>query len=99
MAHQERLKAKIRQRDFKLNALLDITRAINANLPVGELLAQFEKVLREQLSIEKVVLFTRDEDRWRSLMQYGVGGGSLPDFSDTSIFSGKGEVRLQTSEG
>jgi sigma-B regulation protein RsbU (phosphoserine phosphatase) len=99
MAHQERLQAKIRQRDFKLNALLDITRAINANLPVGELLAQFEKVLREQLSIEKVVLFTRDDDRWRSLMQYGVGEGSLPDFSDTSIFSGKGEVRLQTSEG
>ncbi|MFN9799988.1 MAG: hypothetical protein ACK54P_08235, partial [Bacteroidota bacterium] len=70
MAHRERLEAKIKQRDFKLNALLDITRAINANLPVAELLKQFERILREQLSIEKVVLFARDEERWKSLMQY-----------------------------
>jgi phosphoserine phosphatase RsbU/P len=99
MAHQQRLEAKIRQRDFKLNALLEITRAINANLPVRELLGQFERILREQLAIEKVALFTRDDDRWRSLMQYGLGEGELPDFSDTSYFSGKGEVRLQTADG
>lgn len=99
MAHRERLEAKIKQRDFKLNALLDITRAINANLPVAELLKQFERILREELSIEKVVLFARDEERWKSLMQYGVGEGSLPDFSDPSMLSVKGEVRLQTSAG
>lgn len=99
MALQERLEAKIRQRDFKLNALLDITRAINGNLPVPELLGQFERILREQLAIEKVALFTRDDDRWRCLMQYGLGEGSLPDFSDPHIFSVKGDVRLNTAEG
>jgi len=99
MAHQERLEAKIRQRDFKLNALLEMTQAINANLAVDVLLAQFERLLREQLAIEKVALFTRDESKWKCLMQYGLGQGTLPDFSDTGIFSGQGEVRLNTSAG
>jgi len=96
MAHHERLEAKIRQRDFKLNALLDVTRAINSNAPVEELLAQYERVLRDQLSIEKLALYTHDE-KWRCLLQYGLADEPLQEITDASFFSGKGETRLQTA--
>ncbi len=92
---QDRLKAKIRQRDFKLSALLDITRAINANLPVQDLLAQYERVLREQLLIEKLVLFTR-EGRWKCLLHFGLGDNEIPDITDEAVFTRKGEISLET---
>lgn len=41
---------------FKLNALLDITQAITANLPVDELLKKYEKILREELNIGKILI-------------------------------------------
>ena len=59
----QRLNNKVKQRDFKLNALLEITNAINANLSVGNLLDQYERVLKEHLAIQKILLFTK-EDSW-----------------------------------
>lgn len=34
---------------YKLDALLDITQSINANLPAEELLKKYESILREEL--------------------------------------------------
>ncbi|MDZ4824647.1 MAG: PP2C family protein-serine/threonine phosphatase [Flavobacteriales bacterium] len=89
-----RLIEKIQQRDFKLNALLDITLAINANLKVEELLMQYEKVLRENLSIEKLVLFTK-EDNWSCLLKYGIAEGDIPDVADEKFFTQSSEVKLR----
>jgi len=55
---------------FKLDSLLDITLSINANLPVKELLAKYESILRNNLSIGKILIFKRSE-KWECLMNCG----------------------------
>ena len=47
---------------FKLDSLLDITLSINANLPVAELLAKYESILRNNLGIGKILIFKRSEN-------------------------------------
>lgn len=56
-----KLKDKIKQRDYKLQSLLEITKAINANLSVQELIDQYHQILSNQLSIPQILLFTWDE--------------------------------------
>jgi len=88
MAGISRLTEKLKQRDFKLNALLEITKAINANLPVGDLLAEYESVLREELSIEKLMLYTGDS-KWTCLLAYGVPDGLSDEIQEESFFRQK----------
>ena len=40
---------RLRISKFKLDALLDITLSINANLPTEELLSKYESILRNNL--------------------------------------------------
>jgi sigma-B regulation protein RsbU (phosphoserine phosphatase) len=68
----ERLQERIRQRDFKLKALLDITAAINENLSAEALLQQFKLIVSDQLNIGKAVLFSKIDDQWHCSFQYGV---------------------------
>jgi phosphoserine phosphatase RsbU/P len=70
MSNTERLSSKIKQRDFKLNALLELTDAINANSSEGDLIAQFQNIVQTHLRIEKLALFVKRED-WQCLLQYG----------------------------
>lgn len=60
-----------RMKDFKLNALLDVTKAINNNQPVTELLTIFEDIVRLKLNIGKLVLFSHDGKDWQRLLSFG----------------------------
>jgi phosphoserine phosphatase RsbU/P len=42
--------------NFKLNALLEITQAINANLSVPELLERYKNILQQELKIGKILI-------------------------------------------
>jgi len=55
---------------FKLDALLDITLSINANLPTEELLSKYEKILRNNLSIGKILIFKRSIT-WECILNGG----------------------------
>ncbi len=55
---------------FKLDALLDITMSINANLPVEELLAKYERILRENLNIGKILIFKKSNS-WECILNGG----------------------------
>jgi phosphoserine phosphatase RsbU/P len=55
---------------FKLNALLDITQAINANLSSAELLQRYEKILKEDLDIGKVMIL-KHQDEWKCILNSG----------------------------
>jgi len=55
---------------FKLNALLDITLAINDNLATGELIRRYENLLTDDLNIGKVMLFKFGE-AWECLLNAG----------------------------
>ena len=70
MSNTERLSTKIKQRDFKLNALLELTEAINANSSEEDLIFQFQNIVQTHLGIEKLALFVKRED-WQCLLQYG----------------------------
>jgi phosphoserine phosphatase RsbU/P len=61
-----------RIKDLKLNALLEVTKAINNNSSTDELLKRFEDILRNQLNIGRVILFSHDKG-WKCLLKYGVG--------------------------
>lgn len=78
MANPTKLNDKVRIRDFKLNALLDIATAINSNLTVDGLLLQYERVLKEQLVIERLKLYVANSG-WQCLLKFG-GRVNTPDF-------------------
>jgi phosphoserine phosphatase RsbU/P len=60
---------------FKLNSLLSITKAINANLDTDSLLARYEKILREELNIGRVLIYKYNFDHqiWEVILQSGCG--------------------------
>jgi phosphoserine phosphatase RsbU/P len=55
---------------FKLDALLDITLSINANLPVEELLAKYERILRDNLNIGKILIY-KHSNTWECILNGG----------------------------
>ena len=69
-----KLHEKLSQRDFKLTALLDITRAINNNYSVDKLLEIYKYTIKEQLEITKLILLAHDNDGWHILQKYGHKG-------------------------
>ena len=69
------LKNKIKIKDLKLDALLEVTLAINSNVTKEELFGIYEKVLRE-LDIEKIALYIY-ESEWNLATWYGLEGEKL----------------------
>ncbi|MGD0582957.1 MAG: PP2C family protein-serine/threonine phosphatase [Bacteroidales bacterium] len=66
-ASRERLKMS----KFKLDALLDITLSINANLPTEELLHKYESTLRHNLGIGKILIFKHQDKKWECILNAG----------------------------
>lgn len=57
---------------LKLNALLEVTKAINNNLSTGQLLDLYQEILENRLGVGKLVLFHFDTT-WTCILQYGIG--------------------------
>jgi len=55
---------------FKLDALLDITISINANLPTEDLLSKYEYILRNNLGIGKILIF-KHSGIWECILNGG----------------------------
>ncbi|MEM7161593.1 MAG: PP2C family protein-serine/threonine phosphatase [Bacteroidota bacterium] len=66
-----RLSERLRQNKFKLNALLEMTKAINNNSSVNELIDIYEGIVKDELGISKLILFIKNE-QWNTLLQYGL---------------------------
>lgn len=94
-ARINRLTEKLKVKDFKLTAMLEITRAINANVPTDELLKLYKSTLRDRLGIEKLILFTK-EDSWKCLLQFGVDG-EVGDITDEAFFNQSSNISLSAS--
>jgi sigma-B regulation protein RsbU (phosphoserine phosphatase) len=65
-ASKDRLKIS----KFKLDALLDITLSINANVPTEVLLSKYETILRNNLGIGKILIFKHGY-RWECILNAG----------------------------
>ncbi len=56
---------------FKLNALLEITQAINENLSVSHLLKRYETILKDELNIGRIALIKLNE-KWDTILTSGL---------------------------
>jgi sigma-B regulation protein RsbU (phosphoserine phosphatase) len=63
-------KDRLKISKFKLDALLDITLSINANLPTEDLLSKYESILRNNLGIGKILIFKHGY-RWECILNAG----------------------------
>lgn len=73
------LENRLKSKDFKLNSLLEITKAINSNAPVSAILNIYNYVLSEQLGIRKFMLLNHQGD-WQVLDKMGIKG-KMKDFN------------------
>lgn len=65
------IKSKFEIKELELNALLEITQAINSNLPEESLYKIYNFTLRSNLNIEKLALFVLD-DEWDCKVTFGT---------------------------
>ena len=68
---EQTLKAKFAIKELQLNALLEITQAINNNLPEESLYKIYNFTLRSNLNIQKLALFVLDDD-WSCKVSFGT---------------------------
>ncbi|NJK96920.1 MAG: hypothetical protein HC905_20160 [Bacteroidales bacterium] len=68
---------KLKIINFKLNALLEITKAINTNMPVGDLLVLYRDIILENLKIGKILIF-RYNNGWEKLLNSLCGEDGSP---------------------
>ena len=68
------LENRLKSKDFKLNSLLEITKTINLNKPVDELIRIYHFILKEQLGLRKFILFANQKG-WKLLAKTGIKGG------------------------
>jgi len=68
---KEASRKRLQMSKFKLDSLLDITMSINANVSTHDLLRKYESILRNDLSIDKVLVFFRESEKWECMLNAG----------------------------
>ena len=69
-----KLVANLELNEFKLNSLLEITKGINNNASIQNILKIFEYIIREQLGISKLILYAYDHIQWNCILHFGAKG-------------------------
>ena len=90
-------KTSIKVLKFKLDSLLDITRAINNNQPVEALLNSYAAILCEQLKIGKVVMF-KYSDKWECILSSGISCDVVNAINVKEVLLSYYEISFITSE-
>ena len=67
----ESIQNKLFQKELEVNALLEITQAVNNNLPEDDLYKIFEFTLRANLQLDRMALYVKEED-WECKVQFGT---------------------------
>lgn len=70
MINGESIKAKYDLKELELNSLLEITQAINDNLPEESLYKIYDFTIRANLNIKKLALYVLD-DHWECKVNFG----------------------------
>ena len=65
-------KRRVKLYKDRLNILLDLAQTINEDHSVESLLAEFEILLREELDVGKVLVYTCSDGVWHNLLTSGV---------------------------
>lgn len=94
---RSRNRKRLELKDYKLDALLEITHTINSNASVEELLNLYRKILEGELGIEKLVLYAH-QGNWQPIQQFGVEGDP-PDIEDQEQFQVDTGMSFSLSRG
>lgn len=70
MARLERIIERLELKEFQLKALLEVTKAINNTEDRAALLRLYERIIREDLGITRLMLFERTT-RWERVLAFG----------------------------
>ncbi|MBL7937714.1 MAG: PP2C family protein-serine/threonine phosphatase [Flavobacteriales bacterium] len=70
MARLERIIERLDLKEFQLKALLEVTKAINNTEDRDALLKLYERIIREDLGITRLMLFERT-DKWERIIAFG----------------------------
>lgn len=95
MTRLDRLTEKLQLNHFKLSSLLDITKAINDNMPVEELLEVYQSIIHGQLGISKLMLFNK-HNNWDCLLQFGIEE-NVHDINAAQLFDAYNGISLLQS--
>lgn len=60
----EALERELNLKQLQINRLLNITQAINSNVPARELFQMYQSFLSWELSVKKMALFVRSDEGW-----------------------------------
>lgn len=91
------LKTQLRLKDFELKSILEITKGINENKAIGELLSVYEYVLKERLNYHCFALFNKGEDGWGNILKSGVKGNLKQLISSTDLIRFKNITLIESS--
>lgn len=72
MSDGTKISKQKRIQDLKLNALLEVTKAINNNFSTSQLLDLYQEILENRLGVGKLILFHFDQE-WKCILKYGMG--------------------------
>ena len=78
----DKLKLDLKNKELQLHWLLQITKAINYNLPSEHLFEVCQMLLKDHLKVGKVVIYVH-EDKWSKSLEYGTHS-KLEDFNPTT---------------
>ena len=65
------LQTKFYQKELEVNSLMEITQAVNNNLPEEDLYKIFEFTIRANLKLDKLALFVKEKE-WECKVQFGT---------------------------
>ena len=80
---ENNLQRKFYRKEMEVNALLEITQAVNDNMAEEDLYKIYEFTLRANLQLSKMVLYVKDED-WHCKVQFGT----TKNFNETPLDTG-----------
>lgn len=91
------LQEKLQLKTAQLNALLEITQAINSNLSANALLDLFSNVLRKEMGISRMAIFTHF-DNWACSACFGVEPSFLQSLTPEVVLQYKQISHLKKSK-
>lgn len=78
----EMLRNQLKLKQLEIDAFLEITKAINSNRSASELFELFHRTLRDQIGVEKMLLFSNNGDDWEPVIGNKIVAELNPGFKD-----------------
>lgn len=72
MSRLEKLERELNLKQLQINRLLNITQAINNNVPAKELYQMYQSFLSWELSVKKLAFYVRGENKWNCEACIGI---------------------------